>query len=147
MSEIGQLWVLYVDKTASPLGSYENPDWQYVGGQKNLDFKRALATVDATTKASESNEESVAGTLSRTISLDALYQADDAGLQVLEAAHEARQSRVMKIDNGVLSYKFRAWVTDFPIAAPADGIVDQAITIKVTGKVERTPALTNLIAP
>lgn len=141
MSEIGQLWLVYVDKTAA-IGNYENPDWQLIGGQKNLDFKRALATVDATTKASESNEESVAGLLSRTISLDALYQADDAGLQVLEAMHEGRIKRAFKIDNGVLLYKFEAWVTDFPIAAPMDGIVDQAITLKVTGKVERTPPLT-----
>lgn len=140
MSETGQLWLVYVDKTQTT-PSYDNPDWQLIGGQKDLDFKRNLGTVDVTTKDSNNNEETLATLLKRDLSLAALFQADDAGLAVLEAMHENRQKRPFKIDNGQLQYKFWAWCTDFPIKAPNEGAVDQAITIKPTGAIERTPAL------
>lgn len=139
MSETGELWLVYVDKTATP--NYDTPDWQLVGGQRGLDFDRSLATADATTKDSAGNEETLATIKSRELSLDALYQADDLGLAVLEAMHENRVKRAVKIDNGVLSYKFWAWCTEFPMSAPNDDAVSLSITIKPTGVIERTPAL------
>lgn len=141
MSETGELWLVYVDKTPVT-SSYENPDWQLIGGQKGLDFGRTLATADATTKGSNSNEETLTTIRSHDISMDTLYQADDAGLAVLESMFLNKAARAVKIDNGVLQYKMMAWCTAFPISAPFDDVVSSAITLKPTGAIERTPALT-----
>lgn len=140
MSETGELWLVYVDKTATP--SYDTPDWQLIGGQKGLDFGRSLATADVTTKDSAGNEETLPTIHSRDLSLDNLYQADDAGLAILEGMHENRVKRPFQITNGTMTYKFNGWCTEFPISAPNDDAVSQSITIKVTGALERIPALT-----
>lgn len=140
MSETGQNWLIYVDDSATP--SYDAPNWKLVGGQRGLEFGRSLGTADATTKDSNHNEETLPTTKSRELSLDNLYQSDDEGLAVLEKMHENLEKRPVKIDNGTLQFKFWAWCTEFPLSAPMDDAVSQAITLKPTGAVERIPALT-----
>jgi len=141
--ETGNGWLVQIDDTATPVtyAARATANWVTIGGQRSLSYGRTLGTADVTDKDSDNNEELLATNRSAEVSLDNLLEADDDGLDVVEKMYQNRETRLLKLTNGTISYVFAALCTEFPIDAPQDDAVTSGISFKRTGPEDRTPAL------
>lgn len=139
--QTGNLWVAYVDKTATPVTDRTLADYQLIGGQQGANYDRSLGIADVTDKDSSNWTEAIPTNRDGELTLDNLLEADDDGLDVLEAMHIDRETRFIKLTNGTVTYEFQAICTAFPLDLPQDDAAKVSITLKRTGAEYRTPAL------
>lgn len=141
VAQTGNLWLAYVDDTATPATVRTSANYVLIGGQTGANYDRSLGTAEVTDKDSNNWTEHLPTNRDGELSLDNLLEANDAGLDILEGMLINRETRFVKLTNGSVTYEFQAICTAFPLDLPQDDVAKTSITLKRTGEEFRTPPL------
>ena len=104
-----------------------------IGSQRDVTFDEATEVIDASSKTSR-NRRVLAGRYSSTVSLDALFIADDAGYLLLQAAmRNGTTVTLVRKEEGANIEQATAVVASLSTAAPDQDVATVSATFEIDG--------------